>query len=286
MNTNNHGRTFFKDLCVVGKVKPINGLKFNRKVFTNDFTFLRSNGKSQIDYCLSNEHGRKRIINLEILSQNWHISDHRPLALEIVIETGIDVGGLIKRADDLNRSNNHSTIEIQQFKGVYDVTAIEAEVITEKVELEESVSQLIENDDIQGAIDTFDEQIKKVHRHNKKQRNPQEAPKPIDFAPVNESFDIYLKSLSDTKSSDYQTQLLLDRYILERKKITNEAMVKDNGRWNDILKSHDARTFWKMVDWKGSMSSKKALNSPTVKQFEVLLKTYKNAAINGSFVKS
>ena len=33
------------------------------------------------------------------------------------------------------------------------------------------------------------------------------------------------------------------------------------------MKSYDARTFWKMVDWIGS--SKIALNSPTMKQFEV-----------------
>ena len=268
-NTNNHGRTLFKDICVVGNVKPINGMKFNRKTFMNEFTFLRSNGKSQIDFCLTNEYGRRQINRFDILSEDWHISEHRPIKLQIEIETGVDVGGLIKRADDLNRSNNESTIEVQQFKGSYDIAAIEDELLKGKAELERSINQLIEKDDIQGAIDTYDEHIKKVHRHNKTRRTEQEAPDKIDFAPVNESFEEFLKYLSDPGKVEHETQLLLEKYIEERKKITKEAMVKDNDKWNEVLKSYDARTFWRLVDWKGSMNRTQALSSPTMKQFEV-----------------
>ena len=67
----------------------------------------------------------------------------------------------------------------------------------------------------------------------------------VDFVPVNESFDDYLKCLSDPKSSEVEVQQSLDKYILERKKITKEAMVKDNKKWSDILKSYDAKAFWK-----------------------------------------
>ena len=80
-NTNGHGRTFFKDLCVVGNVKPINGLKFSQKTFKNDFTFLRSNGRSQIDFCLTNQIGRRNVKYFDMLSNDWHISDHRPIKL-------------------------------------------------------------------------------------------------------------------------------------------------------------------------------------------------------------
>ena len=42
-------------------------------------------------------------------------------------------------------------------------------------------------------------------------------------------------------------------------------MVKDNDKWSNVLKSYDAKVFWKLVDWK----CKKAIDSPTMKQFEV-----------------
>ena len=38
--TNKHGRTFFRDLCRVGAVMPINCLKYGRKEIDNNFTFL------------------------------------------------------------------------------------------------------------------------------------------------------------------------------------------------------------------------------------------------------
>ena len=135
---------------------------------------------------MTNELGRRKINDFDIFSQDWHISDHRPITLEIEIEIGVDIGGMIKRADDLNRSNNQSTVEIQQFKGRYDVAAIENELLGGKEEIERSVNQFIANNDIQAAIDTFDEHIKKVHRHHKKKRIVQDTPETINFAPVND----------------------------------------------------------------------------------------------------
>ena len=45
--------------------------------------------------------------------------------------------------------------------------------------------------------------------------------------------------------------------------------MKDNDKWNQVLQSYDAKTFWKLVDWKGSMNRSQTLNSPTMKQFEI-----------------
>ena len=65
--TNKHGTTYFRDICKVGDIKPINGLKYLGKKMDNDFTFMRKNGKSQIDYCLTNTDGRKKLRILKLL---------------------------------------------------------------------------------------------------------------------------------------------------------------------------------------------------------------------------
>ena len=84
-----------------------------------------------------------------------------------------------------------------------------------KEEIERSVEQFIENNDIQGEIDTFDEYIKKVHRHNKKKRTVQDTSEAVNFNSVNESFEEFLRSLSDSKSSLAETQVLPGKYITE-----------------------------------------------------------------------
>ena len=71
--TNKHGKTFFRDLCCAGDVKPINGMKYYGRTFDNNFTFIRSNGQSQIDLCLKNAKGRKAMKNSRILINDWHI---------------------------------------------------------------------------------------------------------------------------------------------------------------------------------------------------------------------
>ena len=107
-NTNKHGKTFFRDICCAGDVKPINGMKYYRKTFDNNFTFIRSNGKSQIDFSLTNNEGRKKLKNFNILINDWHVSDHRPIALEVEIEAESDMGCLLKRAIDLNSTTTDS----------------------------------------------------------------------------------------------------------------------------------------------------------------------------------
>ena len=87
--SNKHGRTYFSDLCSAGNVKPVNGLKYCGLTFDNDFTFIRKNGKSQIDFCLTNANGKTKIRNFGIA-----------LVVEIGMEP--DLTGIYKRAIDLN----------------------------------------------------------------------------------------------------------------------------------------------------------------------------------------
>ena len=77
--TNLYGRTYFKDLCRINKILPINHLTYKNKIFAGDFTYIKSKKKSQIDFCLTYEEGRKYITDSNVLTYSWHLSDHRPL---------------------------------------------------------------------------------------------------------------------------------------------------------------------------------------------------------------
>ena len=216
ISTNKHGRTFFKDICYVGNVKPINALKFCHKEFDNDFTFIRSNGKSQIDFCLTNPAGRRHIRGFKILSDDWHISDHRPIQLKLEIEYGIDTIGLLKRASDLNYSNNEVICEVQQFKGRYDLETIGEELVMKKEAFENSVEEMLGNCNVHGAIDNLDEHIKTAHRANKVRGNNEVVSHILDFGAANKLFEDYVCS---TPIQRMKVNYYLKLAFAERKKV-------------------------------------------------------------------
>ena len=105
VKTNKHGRTFFKDLCYACNVMPINGLRYKNLKIDNDFTYVGGNGSSQIDFALTDIRGRSNINKFEIINSDWHLSDHKPISLEIAVKSDVDLSYLLSRAQNLNTSN-------------------------------------------------------------------------------------------------------------------------------------------------------------------------------------
>ena len=94
---------------------------------------------------------------------DWHISDHRPITLELEVNANIDMLGLLKRAVDLNYINNDTDIEIHQFKGSYDYEAIAADLLSRKDATENDIRNKLHNNDLLRALDTLDLHMKSVH---------------------------------------------------------------------------------------------------------------------------
>ena len=47
------------------------------------FTYFKANKTSQIDFLLSDNQGRKAIMDFKIVTSGWHFSDHTPIDLTI-----------------------------------------------------------------------------------------------------------------------------------------------------------------------------------------------------------
>ena len=75
--------------------------------------------------------------------------------------------------------------------------------------------------------------------------------------------------LSNKNVSETDVQISLEHYMSERKTITKEIMKSDAQKWEEVVKSNDAKTFWQYIDWKGNLKRKKPSNSPPIQQFEV-----------------
>ena len=266
--SNKHGTTYFRDLCKIGDVKPVNGLKYLGKKMENDFTFLRRNGKSQIDFCLTSTDGRKRIKKFQIVKNDWHLSDHRPINLLVEINVNTNISELIKRAVDLNYvHSNTSENEIFRMRGTFNYDMITNRMTQRKGIIENDINQKLVESDIPGAIDLLDEHVKSAHKGaRKKCVHPNSDTSAMDK--TNVAFDKFIKTLSNKDSTEGEIQAALDNYILERKAVTLKIMNLDAKKWNDILKSGDKKAFWRYIDWKGKLKSKKSVNSPSMEEFE------------------
>ena len=101
--------------------------------------------------------------NFRILVNDWHISDHRPISLDIEANCDIDVGWLLKRAIDLNSSSSDSANEVIQFRGNYDYDGMKLELLEQQDKIERAIDIKLQKNDVQGAIDTLDERLKEIH---------------------------------------------------------------------------------------------------------------------------
>ena len=100
VNSNHHGRTYGIDLCTSASIFPLNHLK--QKKFTGDFTYYKADKKSQIDFVYTNKAGLKHITELNIPNEDWHLSDHRPIMIDLKTPKYVNCAALLQRAKDLN----------------------------------------------------------------------------------------------------------------------------------------------------------------------------------------
>ena len=87
---NGHGRIFSPEICKVGKMIPINHLKYKGNVFDGNFTYQSGHKKRQIDFVMTDIKGRENIVKFNIIENNWHLSDHKPVGLKIAIDREAD----------------------------------------------------------------------------------------------------------------------------------------------------------------------------------------------------
>ena len=73
--TNKHGRTFMVDICKRNKIYPVNHLKYKEETFHGDFTYIKNEKKSQIDYIFTNTRGRNEIVSFEVTIGIFQITE-------------------------------------------------------------------------------------------------------------------------------------------------------------------------------------------------------------------
>ena len=260
---NKHGKTLFKDMCTAADINPINGVKYKKRRFDNEYTFIRANGKSQIDFVLTDGAGRMKVRKLEMVQDGWHISDHRPVTLEITVDQEVDAQTLLIRAQDINYC--HDDINVTQFRQRYDYGAMSDSFLELHDLIESDVQSCLQAGDINSACDTLDYHLASLHKQNKLPKHRKETSSQHQLENVNTLFETYLSEVSDGDPNATNT---LNTYLQERKGISVEAIRNEALFWNGVIDENDAKRFWSTVDWKNNNRKRKNRESPSMEEFE------------------
>ena len=266
--TNKHGRTLMSDICKKNKVYPINHLKHKGVVFHGDHTYIKNEKKSQIDYAITNSKGRGEVVTFKVIDTNWHISDHRPIALKINFSSKIRSDVILARAHDLNYEDAKEAIDIKRFNKQYDSNIINDYMVENKDIIEKDIINAIEENDIDLALDNFNDHIMKMHHSSKVKykKNVDTSERTNLMNDANAKFQNYLTIIQE--GTIIETNEALDLYLLARQKVTRCMMSCELEEWNNLISKNEDNKLWKKISWKGEMNEGSSRIHPPVNQLK------------------
>ena len=196
--TNKHGRTYMTDICKRNYIYPINHLKYNGMTFKGDFTYFKNEKKSQIDFVLTNNNGRKYMTSFEIINYDWHISDHKPTSLEIHVDSTISSTTILARAENMNYEYSPQQIKIQRYNKNYNFESINDYIQRNKEKLCENVSTFLQENNIEPAVDVINNFVKDMHQYARKTKNTTTMNNNLNIMNnANEKFKKYCEHLAN-----------------------------------------------------------------------------------------
>ena len=260
VDSNKHGLIYGTDVCTVSDVFPLNHLVHKGRSYEGDFTYHKAGRKSQIDFVFTSKEGLQFVKHFSIIRDNWHLSDHRPICLEISASRMINSSFLLRRAKELNYEFNPHRTLITRHLGSYDFNLFNTYLHENENTIHEEILSELHNCNINRALIKLNLHMHAAHQLSKiKIPKDDELPR-IQMERANTAFETYQDSLVgnsiDTPEETYR------RYQKARNAISGDMYKSESDKWNNLVSSESSKTLWENIDWKGNLS-KDVGNRPT-----------------------
>ena len=97
---NAHG-VKLRNICEVHNVLPLNHCQYRNACWDGKFTYHKAGRQSQIDYCITSKKGRQCVQAFKIIDTGWHLSDHLPITVSLLLPCEINLYTLLLRSREL-----------------------------------------------------------------------------------------------------------------------------------------------------------------------------------------
>lgn len=260
---NNYGKTYFVDMCTTCKICPINNIVYKRKEFKSDFTYIKHNKKSHIDFILTNKDGLNNVTNFNIISNDWHLSDHRPVTCELNLPRTTNANNIFLRALELNVERLEKN-NISRLSSRYDYDVVGQYMHQHQTATERNVTTALHNNDPETAITLLDTLIHNAHNQQGcKQKSTQNTQKNTTlFDDCNNAFEQYCTTFDNPDLTQEEKDSSMNRYNSLRNKLTVEVLKDDHSRWVDVLNGNSSSELWERIDWNGKLNAPPSTNFP------------------------
>ena len=263
---NTNGR-YIATMCQHLKLLPLNHCIYYNKYFEGNFTYYKSNKKSQIDFVFTENVGRKMVKEFNIVKTGWHQSDHLPLELQIETTWKIDLNSLLLRAQDLESRNTCSTVNrLKTFKHDFDFDRAQRLLGEMEEHLSEICFSSVSADSIiQDIYDTLNPilcETKNVTRRNPSNREENK----INENNCDIAFKTYNEMLHNASYSEQDIIAALNNYQIQRRSLHNALTKEANDKFKVVIESHDDKKIWNLIDWSGNLRKSASNTHPPVIQ--------------------
>ena len=246
-------------MCELLNILPLNHSFYRGKYFVGGYTYFKGNKKSQIDYLITNNYGRAKIIKFEIEESGWHLSDHLPLDVQIHAETTINVRVLLVRTKLLLEEWPKEPHRLNIFKKSFN--ANEAKRI-----LEEDADNVIKECENKSA----DKILNIIYHHLDLSLEKTIILKEREITTQCDSmkdcdrlFQLYLDLVKNNQSNTVGISEAYKTYQTKRCMLNRELIKKSSDDYKSVLKSHDDKKLWNIIDWPGNVSNSTPKEHPS-----------------------
>ena len=243
--TNSHG-TSLTDVCHLHKVLPLNHCRYRNRIWDGKFTFFKAGKQSQIDLCLTTQHGRQLVTDFKIPENNWHFSDHLPIDVSLSLTKMIDAHMLLLRAKELDDEHRTGT-RINQFR--YDI-----DINSASRQLNDVIPSLMNSIATQSIDNTLQQlqnhlhPILKSNRVTKKRENERQISP--DFNECNTLYNRFQEARQGNVDDSELNKALVE-YQEARKKLNKDICSQHEKHYKSILDKNDTQKLWKEINWSG-----------------------------------
>ena len=263
-----------KGVCKLHKMLPLNHCRYYNQRWDGKFTFHKAGRQSQIDFCITTNKGRKCVQNFEILDAGWHLSDHLPLSLSLLLPCEINVYTLLLRSKELGEST--MTTSLKSFRFNFHFMRAKASIEDKIPMLMDAIADCSPDDFIQTLEDTINPILRinkiKLDTVSQNMDASKEAFKYCD--------DLYLEYLHTLK---YNPQDSIQKYKLyqeSRNKLNNIVFSFHEKKFKSIIESNDDRSLWNNINWSGKYKANNNHEIPTQIMADYFEKLYEPLASN------
>ena len=245
--TNSHGR-LLAGVCELHNILPLNHCCYYEKVWDGKLTYHKAGKRSQNDFVLTNQDGRKFIIDFKILDSMWHLSDHLPLALHLQLPLQLSMDLIIVRAMELNNSFEPDMKITSRCKFKFNF-AHARETLEARYPL---LAEIFADSSTDAFVSTLDDNLTSILNDNKLKK---------EVCPDNGISDEYNKNC-DTLFQEYLSKLqthagesvissAYKKYQVARNILNTITFKNYEDKYKDITEHRDERKLWSEINWSG-----------------------------------